>query len=309
MEHINIAMAADVRYAQHATVAMVSILLHAAHPERIRFYLLADQLPADTESRVRASIERHGAAVNVIPLSPEKLAGLYTSGQLSRTAYARLQAAELLPRTVQRLLYLDCDILAHDDIEKLWEMNLDGHPVGAVKDFGIMASGKSWNEKEASLGVRDGEAYFNSGLLLLNLGQWRENEYGRKIAELVRQRQFRHHDQDALNLVFRDDWKVLPMRWNVIPPVYDMFWKVLRRSAYRREAIAAMQDIGILHYAGGYKPWEYDRHAGFNDEYYRCLEKTAFSDAPMPQFDARRKHRSLRRQLLRMAWGRFWARV
>ena len=308
MERINIAMAADARYAQHATVAMVSILCHAAHPERMQFYLLADEVPREVQEKVRMSIQKNGAAIEIIPLSSEKLEGLYTSGQLSRTAYARLQVAELLPQTVQRLLYLDCDMLAQEDVEQLWKIDLEGHPVGAVKDFGIMASKKSWKEKQATLGMQEGQAYFNSGLLLLDIDQWREHSYGRQIAELVRYRQFRHHDQDALNLVFQGNWKVLPMRWNVIPPVYDMFLKVLCRRAYRREAVEAMQHVAILHYAGGYKPWEYELYPGFNDAYYRCLKRTEFADAPMPQFDARRKHRSLRRQLLRMAWGRLWAR-
>ncbi len=307
METINIAMAADERYAQHAVVAMVSILRHALHPGDIQFYLLADQLSAQMEERVHSSIQANGAVIEILPLPEERVTGLYTSGQLSRTTYARLQMEELLPADVHRVIYLDCDMVAYDDIEKLWQADLASHPVGAVKDFGIMASRKSWRQKCTVLGMRDGQPYFNAGLLLLDLDRWREKKVGKTVLDLVQHRAFPHHDQDALNFVFQDDWQVLPMCWNVIPPVYDMFLKVLWRSAYRKEAVEAMKHVAILHYAGGYKPWEYSLHAGFNDEYYRCLEKTSFADVPMPQFDARRKHRSLRRQLLRMAWGRFWA--
>ena len=307
MEKINIVMAADAQYAQHAVVTMVSVLCHAAHPEHMQFYLLADQLSEQLQKDVHTSIEQNGAAVEIVPLSDKLLQGLYTSGQLSRTTYARLQMVDLLPEIVHRVLYLDCDMAVYDDLEKLWQMDLGAHPIGAVKDFGIMASKKSWQQKRNMLGFHDGQLYFNAGLLLIDLDAWREQRYGRQVAELVHQRAFPHHDQDALNLVFRSNWQVLPMRWNIIPPVYDMYLKVLCRKAYRTEAVKAMQDIAILHYAGGYKPWEYELHPGFNDVYYRCLKMTAFADAPMPQFDTRRRHRSLRRQLLRMAWGRFWA--
>ncbi len=270
-DFIAIAMAADARYAQHAAVAMVSIAAQAAHPEQIRFYFLADAVPYSNADREQ----------------------LFVSGQLSPTAYTRLSLAEILPIEVERVLYLDCDIIVRDDIAQLWQYDLQGQALGAVKDFGIMASHKSWAQKCRLMPLHDGMDYFNSGVLLLDLQMWRQEGYGQTLLDMVQKQRFPHHDQDALNLLFCGRWQALPMRWNVIPPVYNMFLKVLSRARFRREAVQA--------------PWEYDLHPGFNDLYYQYLAQSAFRDAPMPQFDARKKHRSIARQMRRLQWGRFWS--
>ena len=306
-DFIAIAMAADARYAQHAAVAMVSIAAQAAHPEQIRFYFLADAVPDNVLARMRASVEPLGSTLQVVPYSNADREQLFVSGQLSATSYTRLSVAEILPVEVERVLYLDCDIIIMDDIAQLWQCDLQGQAVGAIKDFGIMASHKSWTQKQKFIPLRRDMAYFNAGVLLLDLQIWRQEGYGRTLLELVQKNHFPHHDQDALNLLFCGRWQALPMRWNVIPPVYNMFLKVLSRARFRREAVHALQHPALIHYAGGYKPWEYDLHPGFNDLYYQYLAQSAFRDAPMPQFDARKKHRSIARQMRRLQWGRFWS--
>ena len=64
--------------------------------------------------------------------------------------------------------------------------------------------------------------------------------------------------------------------------------------------------MAVLHYAGGYKPWEYKRETAFNARYYDYLEQTAFKDVEMPQMDPRKKRRSLSRQLQRIKLANFW---
>lgn len=308
-DHMCIAMAADASYAQHAAIAMISILQHMKHPEQVVFYFLADNVPENILVKVDDSLAQFGAKTYAIPFSEAGKQSLYTSGHISLAAYARLSIAELLPRDVSKVLYVDCDIVAHADIEELWRMDLHGYPVGAVKDFGIMCSHKSWTQKKSLMALDDTMAYFNSGVMLIDLNQWREHHYGKKLLELAQTTQFPHHDQDTLNKMFLNDWCPLPMRWNVIPPVWYLFLKVLCHKARRDEAIEARRHIAILHYAGGYKPWEYRCYPEFNAEYYRALAQSAFRDVPMPQPNLKRKDRSIRRQLRRLKLAEFWQRI
>lgn len=305
-ETINIAFASDDNYAQHVAVAMASLCRHAAEPGRLQFYVLSDGISQEKTEKLMATAVKLGTTVRIIELTASLTDGLYVSAFLSRTAYVRLSMAELLP--VDKVIYLDCDILAQDDIAKLWETDLQGRPLAAVPDFGIMASAKSWRQKKSIMPLKDGMLYFNSGVLLADLVAWRENDSGRSLRELAQQNNFPHHDQDTLNKYFLGKWVPLDLRWNVIPPVFNMFLKVLLRSCYRTRAAAAIRSPGLVHYAGGYKPWEYRRYEGFNDEYYESLNQTAFHDAHMPQPNPKRKHRSIKRQLRRMRWGRFWGR-
>ena len=300
--HIYVAFSADERYVQHAAVAMASILDHTAEPSRLHFFLFFETLSEQAKARVGATVRDYGAVIDFCPIESNGEASYYVSGQLSKAIYFRLQIPKLLPNKVGRVLYLDCDLLVYADIAELWAQDMKGKAVAAVPDFGIMASHREWGNKQRNLGFAAGDLYFNSGVLLMDVDAWRTHHYSARVAELAAKNAYRHHDQDALNVVFHRNWTPLPLRWNVIPPVWQLFLKVLLRKRFRIPAIQARTHIAVLHYAGGYKPWEYKPYDGFNDEYYRLLEKTAFCDVPMPQFDARRKGRSIQRQL-------FWIRM
>lgn len=305
-DEIHIVFAADDRYAQHAAVAMASILLHAAEPARFHFFVLDDGVTAEKKEKMEKTVAALGGkGLTFLAIKGEAFDDFHVSAQLSRTAYVRLAAADLLPDIVERVLYLDCDLLFFDDAARLYQMDMAGQPVAAVPDCGIMTSARRRREKAACIGLSAGALYFNSGVLLLDLGAWRREDYTRHLLTLAKEKAYPHHDQDVLNDFFRDNWQPLPLRWNVIPPVWFMFLKVAV-SPWRYEAAAARENPGILHYAGSYKPWEYPCYPAFNGAYYDTLAKTAFADAPMPQFDPRKKHRSIRRQLLRLHIGAFW---
>ena len=307
-EKINIVFACDSNYAQHVTVAMMSILKNTTDPARIVFYLMDDQIDIAVKKKIRASIEQAHAAIHFCEVAADQFASFFVSGQLSRASYFRLEMGHLLPRAVEKVIYLDCDLLVLDDIAALWEYDMGGHPLAAVMDLGIMASGKDWRGKQKQLGFSKNDSYFNAGVLMVNLKVWREHDYGRQAEQLAASHAYRHHDQDALNALFHRNWQTVPLRWNVIPPVWYLFLKILRRRDFRCLAVEARRHISILHYAGGYKPWEYDAHAAFNAKYYEYLRQTEFRDALMPQPDPRRRGRSLARQLRRLKLADFWQR-
>ena len=305
---IHIVFASDDRYAQHAAVAMASVLEHAKYPERIDFFLLSDSISEERAEKFRTTARRWDSEAIVIPVEGEAFSEFYVSAQLSRAAYMRLAVAEILPKDIDKIIYLDCDLIVKKDITELWDASMERNAIAAVPDCGIMTSAKSRKQKRQCIGLTGEDLYFNSGVLMIDLAEWRKNNYARKLLSLVQEHSYPHHDQDALNAFFYHRWTALPLEWNVIPPVWFMFLKIVF-SKWRASAATARQNPAILHYAGGYKPWEYAVYAGFNDEYYALFQKTAFADEKMPQFDARKKHRSIRRQMVRLRIGNFWGKL
>ncbi len=304
---IHVLFAADEGYAQHLTVAMTSVLLHTARPDRVAVHVIDDGLGAEARRKIAATAEAKGSRVDFLT-PPAAADDFYVSAHLSRAAYRRLSMAELLPPAVARVIYLDGDLLVRDDIQKLWAVDLGGLALGAVPDFGIMASARARREKAAVLGLAPEEPYFNSGVLLADLVRWRAGDLGARARALAAEHRSPHHDQDALNALFRGRWQALPLRWNVIPPVWQLFVKVLRQGELRRAALTARRDVAVLHYAGGAKPWEYPLTPGFNDEYYRVLGETAYRDAPMPQPRPGKRH-PLWRQRVRLRLADGWQRL
>ncbi|MFV0616587.1 glycosyltransferase family 8 protein [Megasphaera sp. WILCCON 0056] len=308
MEKITLVLAADNKYAQHLAVACASILKNASHPEKICFYILEDAILTENKNRIMQTVRNLKGEIRFISVDSKGIHG-FTSGHISKAAYLRLTIDQVLPGTVTKVIYFDTDLVVLDDVEKLWNLSLEGKPLGAVCDFGIMKSKRMRRQKFETLGLPEGDPYFNSGVLIMDLQQWRQKRYGSLVIGTVTRHAFRHHDQDGLNKVFMNNWKNIPLRWNVIPPVFTMPLKVLCHTSLRVKALEAMKNPAVFHWAGRYKPWEFPLEGPFNHLYYSYLKWTTFRDHPMPQPSADMKGKSIKRQNLRMKWAGFWRKI
>lgn len=303
---INIVLASDGNYAQHACVAMASALLNTKEPARLHFFLIDDNIDEKNKELCRKTIENNGGSLSFVKANEEALRNVFVSGSLTRAAYFRLDIPNILPADVERVIYMDCDLLVLDDITKLWNLDMQDKPIAAAEDYGILSSAGKRAEKTKNLDWKEENSYFNSGVLLIDVKQWRDNDYARKLIKLVGERNFRHVDQDALNYMFVDKWTKLPLRWNVIPPVFNMMPRIAFNSEMRKKAVEALQNVGIFHYAGGYKPWEYAVHEGFNEKYYEYLSYTEYKHLKMPQPNLKKKGHSIDRQMWRLKWAKLF---
>lgn len=301
---INIVLATDKNYAQHATVAMASVLCNTARPEAIRFFVIDDGIDEANKAKMRQSVAKFSAQIDFVRADTQAFNDVFVSGNLTRAAYLRLDIPNIVPEIIKKVIYLDCDLLVLGDIAELWRFDMQGKPLAAAEDFGILSSKGKCAEKAKNLGWQPQYSYFNSGVLLLDLQQWRQENISAKLVQLIAEKKFRHHDQDALNYLFMNRWAALPLRWNVIPPVFNMMLRIVGNKLLRQKALAALADIAIMHYAGGYKPWEHAVYQGFNDKYYEYLSLTEYRDAVMPQPNLSKKKHSISRQMWRLKWAK-----
>lgn len=308
MNKINIVLATDKNYAQHAAVAITSILCNTAHPSNIHFYIIDDNIDDDNKNKLQYTVRKFNSNINFVNISENSLNQVFVSGSITRAAYFRLTIPNILPKSVNKVIYLDCDLIVLGDIINLWNLDMCQKPIAATADFGILSSNNKCHEKKVNLNWKKEYSYFNSGVLLINVMLWRKNNYANKLIELVQTHKFRHHDQDALNYLFMNNWTPIPLYWNVIPPVFNMNLSIIKNKKMRQNALNALNHISIIHYAGGYKPWEYQIYEGFNEKYYEYLGKTEYKNAKMPQPNIKKKH-SITRQLIRLKWAAFIKRV
>lgn len=306
---INIVFASDNNYAQHTAVAMASVLLNTKSPDKIKFFLIDDNIQQDNKDKILSTIKKLNGSIEFVKIKNTNLENCYVSGELSRASYFRLDIANILNDDIKKIIYLDCDLLVYDDIEKMWNIDMCNKPLAATCDYGIMASKRIRMQKNKYIGLPFDAAYFNAGVLMMDLDMWRGYDYAKDIIKLATENKYPNHDQDALNKFFMYNWQEIPLRWDVIPPVFNLFLKIITNKQLRNKAIEAKLNPAIFHYAGGYKPWEYKIYRGFNDKYYEYLQHTDFKDAVMPQFDKRRKNRSITRQMFRLRLADFWAKV
>lgn len=170
---------------------------------------------------------------------------------ITPAALARLKAGELIPGT-QPVLYLDSDAMAFEVPRELFGMDLEGAPMGGVRDRGIPILGRSGYALDKLPFELDPSApYVNSGVLVIQPEAFRaEDVWGRALNLLESHRgDFHHNDQAILNILFNGRTKLLPKVWNQQRPLYDEFPLLVRSR-------------GILHFLDKVKPWHFRARRG-----------------------------------------------
>lgn len=125
-------------------------------------------------------------------------------------SYCRIFLDKILPDYVERVLYLDCDVIVTDDIQTLWNLDLEGCCAAGVLDC--------LSEQYYKLfGLSDDSAYCNSGVILFDLKQWKQNKMDDHIKKYIAQRNgyIFFMEQSVLNGVMEGKWLVLGARYNV----------------------------------------------------------------------------------------------
>ena len=170
---------------------------------------------------------------------------------LTESAYYRLWLAEMLPMEVEKVLYLDGDVIVRHSLLLLWNTDIEGYAVAAVPDS---LEGRA--EFYSRLNYSPSFGYFNSGVLLVNLKYWRrchvQTDFVRFIQEFSDIIKF--HDQDVLNCLFKESKVILPLIYNLTSGV---LWRKpeFNTVKYAEELATALIDPVVVHFASSEKPW------------------------------------------------------
>lgn len=247
MNRIPIAIAFTPNYFVQAA-AMLKSLLDASTGDFEIICMVSDPIPQKMQEKlVRLGGERF--KFRYIPLKG-RLEGLYVDPRYTEAASFRLLLPELLPE-YDKILYLDCDIVVRQDVGRLYrETELGENWLGVVFEASI----EQQAERFRALGC-DPYRYFNSGFLLMNLAQMREDGVTERLLDACRVPYLEFPDQDALNQVCQG--RVVPLS-----PLYDsirtFFIPKYKPDFVRQYGEAlwdAVQKEGTIHYTGG-KPWD-----------------------------------------------------
>lgn len=252
---VHVVFAVDERYARPATVTAQSVRRNLRDDTtRLVLHVIDAGMSDAGRQLVRGAMSRaghvelHTVADPLVMQVPRKW--------WTDAALGRLHLGAVIPPEVERVVYLDADILVLDDLTDLLALDLAGNAVGAVlNEVGparslTFADGRATQHQSGALPP----GHFNSGVLLVDMARWRAEGATERAVEL--HRTYGHDlpniDQDILNHVFAGRWTALPEKWNKLieHSVHGTFghgrWEYLTRPE------------GILHYIGAAKPWSDD---------------------------------------------------
>lgn len=254
-EPINIVFAIDDNYARHCAVAITSILDHLNEKQKINFFIIHDEKFSEKNKNLLSKFSTGSINFNFLQVKlSDFLFYPLNRDHISVATYYRLALQDLLPSNIEKIIYLDSDIVVSDNIVKLWDIDLeDNFIAGALDEGGILQIRR--------LGLPLSHNYINAGICVMNIKKMREINLKHAYSEALYKNYdlITLQDQDILNITFVNKVKKLPLRWNVQSRFYKQNELEYAFSQAELEEAALMP--GIIHYSDREKPWQHScRH-------------------------------------------------
>lgn len=271
---IHIACNIDSNYVRHCAVTLVS-LFENNKEETFTAHILARELSESDQKILTDLASRYQNQVCFYEPDITLLKGFTIrkfSKRISMATYYRCILAELLPQDIDRVLYLDCDIVIMGDIRPFWNTPLDGTGVAAVEDMGCREP-----QRYEILQYPMEDSYFNAGVLLINLDYWRKHDVAHACIDYFHKYPERilFNDQDLLNSILHKHKVLVDLKWNV----QDAFYRRPKRmdAAWKEKFTEVLLHPVILHYTNR-KPWEYDSQHPLRSAYFHYLDLTPWKN-------------------------------
>lgn len=254
---VHVAITLDIDYLRGSIAAVHSILRHAFCPESIFFHFLVTE--TNLESFVQSTFPMLKFKVYYFDSNIVKnlISSSVRQALEQPLNYARNYLADLLESCVQRVIYLDSDLVVVDDVSKLWTTNLDSKTIGAPEychaNFTKYFTAAFWSETRftAAFENRKKVCYFNTGVMVMDLVRWRKEGYTKRIEKWMEiQKSERIYELGSLPpflLVFAGHVAPIEHRWNQ----HGLGGDNVKGSC--RDLHAG--PVSLLHWSGSGKPW------------------------------------------------------
>ncbi|GAA0175591.1 glycosyltransferase [Lithospermum erythrorhizon] len=258
---VHVAMTLDAAYLRGSMAAILSVLQHSSCPENIIFHFVASlSVDIDGLNLVIAKSFPY-LRFQIYPFDISSVSRLISTSIRAALDcplnYARNYLADIIPTCVSKVVYLDSDLVLVDDVVKLFTTPLGSEVVLAAPEycnanFTTYFTPTFWSNPSLSLTFANRKlCYFNTGVMVIDLGRWRAGDYTTKIVEWMElQKRMRIYELGSLPpflLVFAGNIAPVDHRWNQHGLGGDNF-RGLCRNLHPGP-------VSLLHWSGKGKPW------------------------------------------------------
>lgn len=282
---MKIVLSTDSKYVEYCAVTLMSIV---SNNDSCDFYILTDNLEDEDINLLQRVVNYNKSTLHIIHV-PESLFANFpmpdnvATQHISLATYYRLFLPILMPTEVERLLYLDCDIIVRSNLTELWNTNIENNALAAVCQ---MDDRDEYDIKR--LGYETSYGYFNAGVLLINLDYWRKHDSYNCFLKFIEKNRniIEYHDQDVLNAVFYDSKLMLSCKWNMMTSFFKKYILKEKSSVFEyhniyREIIKKeVSDPAIVHFVSRPKAWEPSCKHPFKKDYLFYHKKVYVDSKP-----------------------------
>ncbi len=265
---IHIALAHNDNYTEYAVVTVTSIC-ETTRDENLVFHILDGGLSENSKRSISQIAQSYkNAKIEFNKIDDTILKKYKISDYPEYTFWSVLVPHVREISKLDRVVYLECDVIAKESLKPLWDMDFEDNYILAVED----ACGKKYSRKYLDKKTK----FFNTGLMVINCKKWNEENIPERAVYMALKNSRKHarYDKIALNKLFAKKVKFLDLRWNLqyspmnIWAEYDNF----------EEYIHAVKNPAIIHFTGTYKPWKkgFSCYLPKQEDYLRAHKLTEF---------------------------------
>lgn len=281
----NISWGIDKNYQLGAAISIASILFHNQNKDNyFTFHIISNEFEDSFIRRLKKLADQYSTVIKLYIIDPEPLYELPKTDIWPISVYYRILSFEYFSNKLKKILYLDADVICKGGIDELIKMDIDQVYGAIVKDVNSVQNKNAQRLKDDKYVGK----YFNSGVMYINLEEWRNNQLTKKTFTLLCDEKIlsvlKYPDQDILNIMLFDKVKFLPRKFNAIYSLKSEF--EIKNSSYYKDFINA--DTIFIHYTGVTKPW----HDWANYESAYCY-RFIYSQSPWkdePYLPAKKKY-------------------
>ena len=226
-------------------------------------YILHSDLQDDNKTQIE-QMAGEKVTCHYIAVDEAMFEGFPESNRYPKQIYYRLAAPLLLPANLERVLYLDVDLVVINSLEELYHTDFEGNYYVACSHVKELLT----KFNQLRLGVEEAVPYINTGVMVMNLTALRENLTIEQIRETARKKMhtFLLPDQDLLTVMHGERIKLVDtMRYNLSDRLLSLHNANPRNRTLDTEWVG--ENVSIIHYCGKNKPWK-DRYSGMLISFY-----------------------------------------
>lgn len=257
--NLNLLFSINDSYVDQFKVTLFSLVQQT--PDRDLHVYLLQQPRLGREAEIEAFCQKLGVSYHALVIEEGAFADAPTTDRYPETIYYRLLAHEYLPADLDKILYLDADILCVNPVTNLYDLDLGDQLYAAASH--TEDSNVTDVVNRLRLGDYESDNYFNSGVLLMNLSQIRQVVKRDAIMAYIAERQklLFLPDQDVLTALYGHQIQLIPDQIYNFDTRYHLIYAA--KSLGKWDLDWVMANTVFLHFCGREKPWKSNYHSVF----------------------------------------------
>ncbi|MCA9365081.1 MAG: ATP-binding cassette domain-containing protein [Candidatus Moranbacteria bacterium] len=256
-EEVSICFTIDKNYAEHCAVTMTSVLHNSK--SNFHFFIVSNNLDQKEKEYLRIVQKKvRDCKITFIEVDIKNFEDCHVpeGSRFIIANYFRLRLASILPH-LEKIIYMDADMIANADLKELWNEKFDGNYMMACRSM-------VYERNSKRLGLSKKTPYINSGLIVMDLKSIRRDGVEKLFTEYQAYNpdNLVNVEQDVLNLVLVNRTpgiKQLSQQWNV-----ELRTDIEIFDDYKK----FVENPYILHFITDDKPWKKGSRQRYGEKYW-----------------------------------------